>query len=86
MIVIKSSEEEGACYVETKNLDGETNLKIKSVPRKILSLFEGMDKSSAPVDWHATINVAKPNNLIYNLDVNFTIEREQPNKAFHIDP
>ena len=45
MIVIKSSEEEGACYVETKNLDGETNLKIKSVPRKVLSLFEDMDKS-----------------------------------------
>lgn len=33
MLVIKSSEEEGVCYVETKNLDGETNLKHKSVPK-----------------------------------------------------
>eukprot|EP00842_Homolaphlyctis_polyrhiza_P002742 jgi/Hompol1/3469/HPOL_003247-RA len=29
MIIISTSEEDSACYVETKNLDGETNLKIK---------------------------------------------------------
>ncbi|KAM3163291.1 Phospholipid-transporting ATPase [Lachancea thermotolerans] len=29
MIVISSSEPEGLCYIETANLDGETNLKIK---------------------------------------------------------
>ncbi|KAG1471951.1 hypothetical protein G6F56_001821 [Rhizopus delemar] len=29
MIVLSSSEPDGLCYVETQNLDGETNLKIK---------------------------------------------------------
>ncbi|KAJ8330941.1 phospholipid transporting ATPase [Batrachochytrium dendrobatidis] len=29
MIIVSSSEPDSACYVETKNLDGETNLKIK---------------------------------------------------------
>ena len=29
MIIISTSEPDSACYVETKNLDGETNLKIK---------------------------------------------------------
>lgn len=30
MIIISTSDEDGVCYVETKNLDGETNLKTKS--------------------------------------------------------
>ena len=28
-VLISSSEHEGLCYIETSNLDGETNLKIK---------------------------------------------------------
>lgn len=30
MIIISTSDDDGVCYVETKNLDGETNLKTKS--------------------------------------------------------
>lgn len=33
IIVLSTSEEDGACYVETKSLDGETNLKIRSALR-----------------------------------------------------
>lgn len=29
MLILSTSEDDGACYVETKNLDGETNLKIR---------------------------------------------------------
>ena len=29
LIMLTSADEEGLCYVETANLDGETNLKIK---------------------------------------------------------
>nr|UJH94547.1 Dnf1 [Starmerella bombicola] len=29
LVILSTSEEDGACYVETKNLDGETNLKIR---------------------------------------------------------
>jgi len=32
LLLIKSSNDNNTCYVETKNLDGETNLKHKSVP------------------------------------------------------
>lgn len=35
MVLIKSSESEGSLYVETKNLDGETNLKTKNVPKEL---------------------------------------------------
>jgi phospholipid-translocating ATPase len=30
IVVLSSSSEDGACYVETKNLDGETNLKVRN--------------------------------------------------------
>lgn len=42
MVLCKSSEAKGLCYVETKNLDGETNLKHKVtekfVNKKIVDL------------------------------------------------
>ena len=38
LLVLNSSEEEGVFYVETKNLDGETNLKIKSVAKDLIDI------------------------------------------------
>ena len=29
ILIVKTSDAKGKCYIETKNLDGETNLKIK---------------------------------------------------------
>jgi len=31
ILLLKTSDPKNVCYVETKGLDGETNLKIKSV-------------------------------------------------------
>lgn len=30
VMILNTSEKKGACFIETKNLDGETNLKIKN--------------------------------------------------------
>lgn len=45
MVVVHSSEPEGVCYVETKNLDGETNLKNKVVPKQLWSTFTHTETS-----------------------------------------
>lgn len=39
LILISSSEENGICYIETKNLDGETNLKHKISHKRLNELF-----------------------------------------------
>lgn len=39
MIVLNSSDPKGGLYVETKNLDGETNLKAKNVAKPINEKF-----------------------------------------------
>lgn len=40
MVLIKSSGAEGLCYIETKNLDGETNLKHKNAPKELNDHFK----------------------------------------------
>lgn len=38
MVLINSSSDKGICYVETKNLDGETNLKHKKAIKECLNI------------------------------------------------
>lgn len=37
VILVNSSEPKGTCYIETKNLDGETNLKLRHTHREVLA-------------------------------------------------
>jgi len=39
MVILKTSVEDNTCYVETKSLDGETNLKIKLVNQDIAEII-----------------------------------------------
>lgn len=39
LMLCSSSETHGTCYVETKNLDGETNLKTKQAAKGIREIF-----------------------------------------------
>ena len=70
MIVLNSSEPEGGLYVETKNLDGESNLKLKSVATDLIKHYETKESFADLTD--ITLNIEEPNNRIYKFDGNIT--------------
>ena len=68
ILVLGSSENQGVFYVETKNLDGETNLKLKGVAKDFIEPFQD---ESAYSKLCGTLNIEEPNNRIYKFDGNF---------------
>lgn len=72
MLMVSTSLPKGIAYVETKNLDGETNLKHKQVEKTVLRL--------APTEEHAlsnfngaVINCEGPNEYLYKFEGNLTL-------------
>ncbi|OMJ08248.1 putative phospholipid-transporting ATPase DRS2 [Smittium culicis] len=64
LILLSSSEPEGLCYIETSNLDGETNLKIKQSRTETSNLIT-VDSISKLVGF---INSELPNDNLYNYE------------------
>lgn len=64
LIVLASSEPQGMCYIETANLDGETNLKIRQSLEETLFL----NTVESLRNFKATIKCEHPNNRLYNFD------------------
>jgi len=65
LILLNSSGPKGICYIETKNLDGETNLKHK-LSNKEVALFCRNDKSLCNLK--ATVMSEKPGDKIYQFE------------------
>ncbi|KAI8876251.1 phospholipid-translocating P-type ATPase [Backusella circina FSU 941] len=64
IILISSSEPEGLCYIETSNLDGEVNLKIKQALSQTSHLLTPVDMSHL----RGVIKSEHPNNRLYHYD------------------
>ncbi|TFK75474.1 calcium transporting ATPase [Pluteus cervinus] len=64
MILISSSEPEGLCYIETSNLDGETNLKIKQASPQTSSLTAPAKVTAL----HGSLRSEQPNNSLYTYE------------------
>ncbi|KAG6857725.1 hypothetical protein H0H87_004141 [Tephrocybe sp. NHM501043] len=64
MLLISSSEPEGLCYIETSNLDGETNLKIKQASPHTSSL------TAPPLvnTLRGSLRSEQPNNSLYTYE------------------
>jgi len=65
LITLNSSDPKGVLYVETKGLDGETNLKIKSVHKTFLEEFK-TDSDISKLK--GQILCERPNNAIYKFE------------------
>lgn len=62
MLILFSSDSKGVCFIETKNLDGETNLKHKSANKEIQREI----KSEEGIEYaNFTLNYEKPNPYLY---------------------
>lgn len=64
-MLLGASDSKGVCYVETKNLDGETNLKIKSVHKEINNKFDGADHL---MGIEGSLLCEKPNGALYKFE------------------
>ena len=58
-LIILKTDKDNICYVETKNLDGETNLKHKAAPLETIELAESLYKN-------ITIESELPSDKIYS--------------------
>ncbi|XP_050236765.1 putative phospholipid-transporting ATPase 9 [Mercurialis annua] len=73
LILLSSSYVEGTCYVETMNLDGETNLKIKQALDSTLNLQE----DSSFQDFKSLIRCEDPNANLYSFIGSLEVEEQQ---------
>jgi phospholipid-transporting ATPase len=71
MVLLTSSGRKGICYIETKNLDGETNLKQKVANKDLMTLCPN---DEALGELRATVKCEGPTDKIYQFDGNITIE------------
>ena len=72
LILLNSSAPKGICYIETKNLDGETNLKIKSAT-KDTALMANDDEEVMKKFTGAVVECEKPNEFLYKFEGNISI-------------
>jgi len=79
LVLINTSEKNGECYIETKNLDGETNLKFKQAHSTIRSLFP---EEKSLINFSGLLKTKKPNQHIYEFDgvIKFDNKKTKSNK------
>ncbi|KAL1411420.1 aminophospholipid translocase [Vanrija albida] len=77
MVLLSSSEPEGLAYVETANLDGETNLKIKQAN----PATAGLTTPQAAAMLRGHLLSEAPNSSLYTYDGTFHVASAQPGSA-----
>ncbi|KDQ19994.1 hypothetical protein BOTBODRAFT_125521 [Botryobasidium botryosum FD-172 SS1] len=69
IVLISSSEPEGLCYIETSNLDGETNLKIKQASPQTSHLMTPAQVCAL----RGYVRSEQPNNSLYTYEGTLTL-------------
>jgi phospholipid-transporting ATPase len=80
--LLASSEPEGLCYIETANLDGETNLKIKQAIPETADLVSPAELSRLG----GKIRSEQPNSSLYTFEATMTIAAGGGEKELPLTP
>jgi phospholipid-transporting ATPase len=73
IVLLASSEPEGLCYIETANLDGETNLKIKQARPETAELVSTIQLAQI----RGKILSEQPNSSLYTYDATLELAGQQ---------
>jgi phospholipid-transporting ATPase len=77
-LVLATSEPSGVCYIETKNLDGETNLKQKNVHKDIYSYYVPREKiDRILVEKVVVLEYERPNPYLYKFNGKASLQTSQ---------
>jgi len=82
VILLASSEPEGLCYIETANLDGETNLKIKQAIPETCSMISSSELSRLG----GKLRSEQPNSSLYTYEATFTVAAGGGEKELPLQP
>jgi phospholipid-transporting ATPase len=82
LALLASSEPEGLCYIETANLDGETNLKIKQAIPETADLVSPAELSRLG----GKIRSEQPNSSLYTYEATLTIAAGGGEKELPLQP
>lgn len=82
LVLLASSEPEGLCYIETANLDGETNLKIKQAIPETAHLVNPSDMSRLS----GRVKSEQPNSSLYTYEATLTMQAGGGEKELPLAP
>ncbi|EME45773.1 hypothetical protein DOTSEDRAFT_71455 [Dothistroma septosporum NZE10] len=82
IVLLASSEPEALCYIETANLDGETNLKIKQGIPETASLVSSAELSRVG----GRIRSEQPNSSLYTYEATLTMQAGGGEKELPLQP
>ncbi|KAI1433937.1 hypothetical protein GGR50DRAFT_695569 [Xylaria sp. CBS 124048] len=82
IVLLASSEPEGLCYIETANLDGETNLKIKQALPETSALVSSAELSRLG----GRIRSEQPNSSLYTYEATLTMQAGGGEKELPLNP
>lgn len=82
LVLLASSEPEGLCYIETANLDGETNLKIKQALPETSTMVSPSELSRLG----GRIKSEQPNSSLYTYEATLTMQAGGGEKELSLNP
>ncbi|KAL2422007.1 Phospholipid-transporting ATPase DRS2 [Exophiala dermatitidis] len=82
LVLLASSEPEGLCYIETANLDGETNLKVKQAIPETAHLVSPADLGRLV----GRVRSEQPNSSLYTYEATLTMSGGGREKELPLNP